>query len=199
MTDDTSDETETKIQMRSEATHKEAGGNRQKAARSVEECLWISVGHFRYHRQGRWRPAGALQWVGERSGRVTGAARYRINGCSESEPGQKVPANSSGGPVLLLAGAGPAQAIRFRSSAVRYGNRYYFICPVCERSFGKLFLPPGSEQFACRLCHRLRYQSQRHECDFFFRPMSDSTGIPKRLLKQYFRGSGQPSWKEILS
>jgi hypothetical protein len=185
-----------------EATPDEGTPKQQKSARLAEECLWISVGMFRVRRKGQWRASGVLTWAGERSGRVTGVARYRIHGCSGAEPGQKSPLNSTGGPVLLLAGAGRAHCINFRSSAVTYGRRWYFVC-ACGRSCGKLFLPPGEQRWACRRCQGLRYWSQRHESDWFYRPLAGSTGIKKRLLRQYFYAIGQAAlrseafWAEL--
>lgn len=182
--------TEGSPENEAQAISKQGDAKRQKIARSVEECLWISVGMFRIHRKGRWRKDGVLEWRGERTGRVTGVVRYRVNGIPGAEGDRNSAANFPGGPILVLAGAGHAQAIRFRSSAVTFGRRFYFVCEECERSCGKLFLPPGSGHFFCFRCHRLRYWSQRHECDFFYRPLSRSTGFPKRILRQYFYGIG---------
>ena len=182
--------------METDATTSKEVANRQKSARLAEECLWISVGTFRVHRKGTWQIAGAIEWRGERTGRLTGVARYRINGCSGPGPGQKTPANSMGGPLLLLAGDGFAQTIPFRASAVTFGSRFYFLCE-CGRSCGKLFLPPGANRFACRRCHRLRYDSQRHECDWFYRPMATSTGVKKRDLKKYFHAIGNSVLRQL--
>jgi hypothetical protein len=179
-----------------EAPPREGTVKRQKSARLAEECLWLSVGTFMVRRQGQWRMAGEIEWRSERTGRLTGVARYRINGCSGAGPGQKTPANSMGGPLLLLARDGFAQTIPFRASAVTFGSRFYFLCE-CGRSCGKLFLPPGANRFACRRCHRLRYDSQRHECDWFYRPMATSTGVKKHLLKKYFHAIGDSVLKGI--
>jgi hypothetical protein len=122
---------------------------------------------------------------------VTGVVRYRINGCAGAEAERKSLANSSGGSVLLLAGPGFAQSIWFRSSAVTFGARYYFACPDCGCKCGKLYLPAGDRRFACRWCHGLRYESQRHACDWFYRPLAASSGVKKRLLKQFLHGIGQ--------
>jgi len=169
---------------------------RQKSARFVEECLWIAVNLFRFHRKGQWRREGVLEWRSERTGRSKALLRYWVNGIARAEPEQKFPLNSAGDPILLLAVAGVAQSIRFRSSTVTFGRRWYFLCPDCDRSSGKLFVPPGEQRWACRRCHGLRYQSQRHECDWFYRPLAASTGVKKRLLKRYFHGIGDAVLKE---
>ena len=39
------------------------------------------------------------------------------------------------------------------------GLRYWFLCPRCGRRAGKLY---HVERWACRRCHNLAYQSQRH-------------------------------------
>jgi hypothetical protein len=163
---------------------------RQQSARLAEECLWIAVGMFRVRRKGQWRRAGELEWRSERTGRTTGVAGYRINGIPGAEPEQNFPPNSTGGPVLLLAGAGIAERILFRSSAVRFGLRFYFVCE-CGRSCGKLFLPFGEKRFACRRCHALRYESQGHSADWFYRPLAASTGVKKGTLRRFLHRIGQ--------
>jgi len=170
----------------------------QTIARTVEECLWISVGTFRARRKGLWRTSGVLEWRGQRTGRLTLVARYRIriNGCPEANGGGNLAPNFTGDPVLLLAGAGPSQTIRFRASGVTFGRRYYFLCPQCERRCSKLFLPIGNLNFRCRRCHSLCYQSQSHKLDWFYRPLAASTGVRKRLLKQYLHGIGQSVLRE---
>jgi len=53
------------------------------------------------------------------------------------------------------------------------GVRRWFTCPLisngiaCERRVAKLYLPPGSRHFGCRICHDLTYQScqQAHQTE----------------------------------
>ena len=45
------------------------------------------------------------------------------------------------------------------------GNRHWLLCPACGRKSKELFLPPGlgspeACQWLCRICHRLRFDSQ---------------------------------------
>jgi hypothetical protein len=51
------------------------------------------------------------------------------------------------------------------------GRRWWFGCRLCHRRARILYFPPGSLHFACRQCHRLKYDSQ-HET------------IYKRLLRK---------------
>jgi hypothetical protein len=191
-------ETDTEQSSQDEVQAGDGTVNRQKSARFAEECLWISAGTFRVRRKGTWQTAGAVEWRSERTGRLTGVARYSIiNGCSGAEPQRKLPANSAGPPVLVLAMADFTQSIFFRSSPVTFGHRFYFVCE-CGRNCGKLFLPSGEKQFPCRRCHKLRYDSQRHECDWFYRPLAASSQIPKRILKGFFHGIGNAVLREML-
>lgn len=38
-------------------------------------------------------------------------------------------------------------------------TQYYFVCPGCQKWFNKLYL--FRQIFRCRICHRLKYRSQR--------------------------------------
>jgi len=50
--------------------------------------------------------------------------------------------------------------IEFTSTPCHFGSeRYWFICPVCGKRVAKLYRPEGKEQFACRTCYNLTYQS----------------------------------------
>jgi hypothetical protein len=39
------------------------------------------------------------------------------------------------------------------------GSRFWWRCPVCPRRCLKLYLPPRSDFFACRVCYDLSYES----------------------------------------
>jgi hypothetical protein len=41
------------------------------------------------------------------------------------------------------------------------GHRWWFLCAGCSQRRSKLHLPPDSNSFACRVCHRLLYLSQQ--------------------------------------
>src|SRR5690348_8838194 len=46
-----------------------------------------------------------------------------------------------------------------------YGGARWWVRCVCGRRVAKLYLPPGSTNFRCRNCHRLRYRTQRLTID----------------------------------
>ncbi len=37
------------------------------------------------------------------------------------------------------------------------GQRFWFVCPLCDRRIGVLYKNPISEAILCRKCHGLRY------------------------------------------
>ena len=43
------------------------------------------------------------------------------------------------------------------------GVRYWFVCPMCSRRVGGLYLAPGERYFMCRKCNNLTYHS-RNRC-----------------------------------
>ena len=64
------------------------------------------------------------------------------------------------------------------------GKRWWFRCPLerdgveCGRHSGKLYLPPTSECFGCRECHKLTYQSSQesHKYDRLFSQSREMIG-----------------------
>lgn len=46
-----------------------------------------------------------------------------------------------------------------------YGGARWWMRCACGRRVAKLYLPPGSTNFRCRSCHRLRYRTQRMTID----------------------------------
>ena len=49
------------------------------------------------------------------------------------------------------------QSFSYVKSNLGRGYIFYFICDGCERRVKHLYMPDGSSQFLCRLCHRLYY------------------------------------------
>lgn len=65
------------------------------------------------------------------------------------------------------------------------GERFFFICPVCNQRKRTLHLKRG--EIACRLCHNLTYESckQSHYFDSVYRQMATSIKIPWEAVKVY--------------
>ena len=64
--------------------------------------------------------------------------------------------------------------VRTETTNVHFGGeRLWFTCPLivngvrCNRRVGKLYLPPCTKYFGCRLCHDLSYRSSQaaHQAD----------------------------------
>lgn len=60
------------------------------------------------------------------------------------------------------------QRILFQTTTPHFGGRrWWFSCPLekedgpCKRRTAKLYLPPSDQQFGCRSCHDLSYESRK--------------------------------------
>lgn len=55
------------------------------------------------------------------------------------------------------------QIIEFTKTKCNYGgNRYWFICPKCNRRIGVMYRKPLSNIFLCRYCNNLTYQLSKY-------------------------------------
>ncbi len=61
---------------------------------------------------------------------------------------------------LVIHNAGIEQRIKLIDSELHFGARLWFICD-CGARVAKLYLPPNGQDFKCRHCHHLNYQSTR--------------------------------------
>ncbi|MDE2021993.1 MAG: hypothetical protein KGI71_03770 [Patescibacteria group bacterium] len=43
------------------------------------------------------------------------------------------------------------------------GMRYWFVCPLCSKRVGTLFVHPLSEKLGCRTCLGLEYRKRRYK------------------------------------
>lgn len=43
------------------------------------------------------------------------------------------------------------------------GNRYWFVCPLCQQKMGVLFQHPLDERIGCRVCLNLEYRCRRYK------------------------------------
>lgn len=53
------------------------------------------------------------------------------------------------------------QRIEIAEVRINYGIRPYFICSKCDRAVSNLYLKPHKNAFQCRICQKLRYESQQ--------------------------------------
>ena len=52
--------------------------------------------------------------------------------------------------------------LRFTSSSPHFGGqRYWLVCPNCNKRVGKLYRPRLTDRFECRHCHCLTYTSSQ--------------------------------------
>jgi hypothetical protein len=77
--------------------------------------------------------------------------------------------------------------IRLVSTRPYFGGQcFWFTCPLDQtgRKYTKLYLPPGTLHFGCRICHHLAYPSHQYEKpDKLFQ--SPGKWVPKRAPEQY--------------
>jgi hypothetical protein len=144
------------------------GSGRPAVKRTVTDCRCLNVAILkRCRREGL--SAGRVTWFNPESVESRGSVGFRL------ERGHL-------GPVIRLSYVVGEQTvelpIRLHASRPHLGGeRLWFSCPAtahgrpCLRSVAKLFLPPGASLFACRLCHKLIYQSCResHKWDVLIR------------------------------
>jgi len=161
----------------------------------VEDCFPLDVNKLRRDRllyepspgDGAW---GSLEWHKVRTKEKTGSAGYRIE-------------RDAGGIVYRLQYKAGEVEVDLPVQVERLpqhfgGDRWWFRCPLvvngkpCQRRCGKLYLPPGSRYFGCRICHNLTYTScnESHQFDGMFRwlardmePGTDWREV-KRLMKR---------------
>lgn len=93
--------------------------------------------------------------------------------------------------------------IRLDTTPYNYGGkRYWFLCPVCGKRVGKLYLLPEGRYFACRACNNLTYRSSKeHDArvDAMIKnPFLASAKVRERnltharlVLKAYFKMRGR--------
>lgn len=51
--------------------------------------------------------------------------------------------------------------VKLATSETRYGLRFWFTCPECNKRVGKLYKHPLTGAIACRSCNNLVYKSQK--------------------------------------
>lgn len=135
---------------------------------TVEECSWIDIEAM--HRDGVLvSPPGTRWWVVWKDGEGKAEATLAYSVVATS--GCAIALRINGKPTDGQAGSDFTYLIEIATSRPRFGGRrYWFRCPVvcngthCDRRVRRLYLPPGQQIFACRICYNLTYWSaQTHD------------------------------------
>ena len=158
------------------------GGMRNGAGRpgykvKAEQLQRVEIG--RWHRGGYLRAGCSFTWAWNRGGEPNGEIGVLVHGAGSlalqymvGSEGQR----RDGSQTILLA-----------HTACNYGNaRPWFVCPVCQRRAGVLYLRAG--RFACRHCQRVSYSSQ--SCDLMDRMWRKQSKIEGRLGEHWQRPKG---------
>ena len=88
-----------------------------------------------------------------------------------------------------------ATDIELTETSCNFGNsRYWFICPglsePCEKRVGVLYKPLYAENFACRHCHNLTYQSSKKSGNerTFSKTLTDLEEMRKKIKRNCYAG-----------
>jgi len=79
------------------------------------------------------------------------------------------------------------------------GERWWYVCPLvvggrsCLRRCRIIYMPPGSEYFGCRECHRLTYESRQRHREKFYEGFEKPYKAAKALQGELARAK---SWKK---
>jgi len=148
-------------------------GHRAKA----EQLQQVDIRIWR--RGGYLRPGRSFSWSWNRGGEPSGSIGVVVWGADSLSLEYMV-----GGEGERRDGT---QTIRLAHTACHYGNtRPWFICPVCQRRAGVLFMRAG--RFACRGCQRVAYTSQSEDrCGRTWRVQQK---LEARLEKHWRRPKG---------
>lgn len=134
------------------------GGYLRKTA--VSECSTLSVNDWPRDLLAARFAAGAPVYYGE-----TRTARFvdeLIDGLFERT------SQRTGKTYARTLDSQRGQAVGVARTPCHFGGfRYWLVCPACARRCGKLYCPPYSKRYLCRLCHDLSYTTaqQAHDRD----------------------------------
>ncbi len=158
------------------------GSGRSLGRIPVESCLCLSVGKLQ--REEKIRPEsktwGGESWAYARGGKPIATIGYDIE--TRRQAGYDFG-------LMILRYKWQGKDIETRIPLMSWpmpwgGPRWGFRCPTCGRPCRKLYLPPGGNRFACRICHGLTYTScqESHKYDAMFRHL----GITEKEARKIF-------------
>ncbi|HXG68722.1 MAG TPA: hypothetical protein VNO70_26735 [Blastocatellia bacterium] len=123
---------------------------------AVEECYALDINHWMRegllqaggYKQGGW------QWQNAVTGKQLAAIGYAVSTVNPSRAWARL--------IYTFIATGERFDYKVALTTTRPhfgGRRWWFVCPLCARRVGKLYLPPGGRYFGCRHCHDLTYRS----------------------------------------
>ena len=84
------------------------------------------------------------------------------------------------------------------------GKRWWFVCPLvvdgckCQRRCRIMYLPPGTEYFGCRECHRLTYESRQRHRDWFYEGLEKPLAMVLTAQAEFSRVRSRKKKTEII-
>ncbi|MBC7621495.1 MAG: hypothetical protein H7293_21360 [Candidatus Saccharibacteria bacterium] len=153
------------------------GAGRPSYKVKAEQLLRVDIG--RWHRGDYLRAGCSFTWSWHRGDEPTGNIGVLVRGADSLA-------------LQYMAGSGDqrrdgSQTIRLAHTTCNYGrSRPWFICPVCQRRAGVLYMRAG--RFACRRCQRVAYASQ--SCDMLDRMWRKQSKLEARLGEHWTRPKG---------
>ena len=158
------------------------GGTRCGAGRpsykvKAEQLQRVEIGSW--HRGGFLRAGCSFTWSWHRADELTGSIGVRVHGADSLALQYMVGSEDQR--------RDGSQTIRLSQTPCNYGDaRPWFVCPVCQRRAGVLYLRAG--RFACRHCQRVSYSSQ--SCDTLDRMWRKQSRLEARLGEHWTRPKG---------
>ena len=167
------------------------GGMRYGAGRpshkvKAEHLQRVEVG--RWHRGGYLRAGRSFTWSWHRDDEPTGNIGVLVHGADSLALQYMVGSDDQR--------RDGSQTIRLAHTSCNYGkSRPWFVCPVCQRRAGVLYMRAG--RFACRSCQRVAYSAQSD--DSVDRMWRKQAKIEKRLGQNGTRPKGmrQRTYEEL--
>ena len=159
------------------------GGSRCGAGRpgyrcQAEHLQRVEIG--RWHRGGYLRDGTQFTWSWNRGGEPTGSIGVHVFGADSLRLLYNIVGDDD-------QRRDASQTIRIDHTSCNYGGvRPWFLCSVCHRRAGLLFLRAG--RFACRHCNRVAYVTQ--SCDALDRMWRKQAKIEARLGDNWQRPKG---------
>ena len=153
------------------------GAGRPRHKVKAEHLLRVEIG--RWHRGGYLHAGRSFSWSWHRGDEPTGNIGVLVHGADSLRLQYTVGSDDQR--------RDGSQTIRLARTACNYGkSRPWFVCPVCQRRAGVLYMRAG--RFACRHCQRVSYASQSG--DTLDRMWRKQSKLEARLGKHWQRPKG---------